>query len=103
MTDQTTNAVCACCGKALIDSMETFVASDGKSVVCSKPCQLKLSGARQYAHEGEKITRCRSCNAQIFFKRMEPSGKMMPIDYPAETSHFATCPKAGEHRKQGKR
>lgn len=92
--------VCACCGKALIDSMETFVASDGKSVVCSKPCQLKLSGARQYAHEGENITHCTSCGAQIFFKKNPSTGKHMPVDYPAGTTHFATCPKAGKHRKR---
>lgn len=61
------------------------------------------------AHE-RRITRCRSCRAQIVWLKTE-AGKNMPVD--ADTvkpedeafdsavhiSHFATCPNASQHRR----
>ena len=61
------------------------------------------------AHEA-RISRCRSCNAQIIWFKTA-TGKSMPID--ADTveaddddldlkrhrSHFATCPQADKHRR----
>ncbi len=61
------------------------------------------------AHE-RRITRCRSCRAQIIWFKTE-AGKNMPVD--ADTvepdddeldlsrhiSHFATCPQANHHRR----
>lgn len=62
------------------------------------------------AHE-RRITRCKSCRAQIIWFRT-PAGKNMPVD--ADTvepedddldlsrhvSHFATCPQSGQHRRR---
>lgn len=61
------------------------------------------------AHE-RRITRCRTCHAQIIWFKTE-TGKNMPVD--ADTvapedeeldldrhvSHFRTCPQAGQHRR----
>lgn len=61
------------------------------------------------AHE-RRITRCRSCRAQIIWFKT-PAGKNMPVD--ADTvepedeeldlerhvSHFRTCPQADQHRR----
>jgi hypothetical protein len=46
---------------------------------------------------------CRSCGAPILWC-ITVKGKKMPVDVPAvegepTTSHFATCPQAGEWRK----
>lgn len=61
------------------------------------------------AHE-RRITRCSSCRARIVFLTTE-DGKKMPVDADTvepdheefdlrkHTSHFATCPNAGQHRK----
>lgn len=61
------------------------------------------------AHE-RRITRCRSCWAQIIFLPTV-HGKKMPVDADTveagddlfdqerHTSHFATCPNAGRHRR----
>jgi len=63
-----------------------------------------------------KLTTCRSCGAEIEWIVMERTGKKMPINRKLEVvvvkngdgtgrcvsgylSHFATCPHAGEHRK----
>jgi predicted RNA-binding Zn-ribbon protein involved in translation (DUF1610 family) len=62
------------------------------------------------AHE-RRITRCKSCRAQIIWFRTL-AGKNMPVD--ADTvepedddldlsrhvSHFSTCPQAGQHRRR---
>lgn len=61
------------------------------------------------AHE-RRIKRCRSCNAQVIWFKT-PAGKSMPVDagtveageyeldLKRHTSHFATCPKADQHRR----
>lgn len=61
------------------------------------------------AHE-RRITRCRSCRAQIIFLRTA-AGKQIPCDAdtvePADEdfdperhmTHFRTCPNANQHRK----
>lgn len=46
---------------------------------------------------GTEPARCRGCQAQIFWIKME-SGKNMPVD-PDGISHFATCVKAAQFRK----
>lgn len=62
---------------------------------------------------------CRSCSAQILWVETS-TGKKMPLDYPGErrfviesgngmlarqretyVTHFATCPNAAQHRKDG--
>lgn len=60
-------------------------------------------------HE-RRIVRCRSCNAKIIWFRTA-SGRNMPVDADTvehddlildlgrHTSHFATCPKADQHRR----
>lgn len=62
------------------------------------------------AHE-RRITRCRSCRAQIIWFKTS-AGKNMPVD--ADTvepeddeldltrhvSHFSTCPQADQHRRK---
>lgn len=61
------------------------------------------------AHE-RRITRCRSCRAQIIWFKTE-AGRNMPVDAdtvepeddeyepPRHVSHFSTCPNADEHRR----
>jgi hypothetical protein len=61
------------------------------------------------AHE-RRITRCKSCRAQIIFLPTA-SGKQMPVDadtvepddqeFDSEkhTSHFSTCKNADQHRR----
>lgn len=61
------------------------------------------------AHE-RRIRRCASCNAQIIWFTTD-AGKKMPVDagtveigdykldLKRHTSHFATCPKAAQHRR----
>jgi len=61
------------------------------------------------AHE-RRITRCRTCRAQIIWFKTE-AGKNMPVDADSvkpeddeldlsrHVSHFATCPQADSHRK----
>lgn len=61
------------------------------------------------AHE-RRITRCRSCHAQIIWFKT-PAGKNMPIDADSvephddeldlakHVSHFRTCPNADQHRR----
>lgn len=53
---------------------------------------------------------CASCGARILFLRTK-SGRSIPVndtgkikpteqfDYSVHTSHFATCPKAADHRR----
>ena len=45
---------------------------------------------------------CKGCGAQIFFVTSTKTGKTMPYN-PDGLSHFATCPKAEDFRKQGVR
>lgn len=61
-------------------------------------------------------SRCKSCNAEIIWLKTK-NGKDMPVDAGSVdlpltgtpptfdsaimTSHFATCPNAGQHRKKG--
>ena len=64
------------------------------------------------------MSRCKSCDAEIFWVTMDESGKKMPVDadgkgmalivHPDKTrgrfvqtweSHFVTCPNAAAHRK----
>ncbi len=61
------------------------------------------------AHE-RRITRCRSCRAQIVWFET-PRGKRMPVDAATvepddqeldlsrHVSHFATCPNSAQHRR----
>lgn len=61
------------------------------------------------AHE-RRITRCKSCRAQIIWFKTE-TGKNMPVDAdtveaaddeydpPRHMSHFATCKNADQHRR----
>jgi hypothetical protein len=61
------------------------------------------------AHEA-RITRCRSCRAQIIWLKTA-AGKNMPVDADSveaedqefqpgrHVSHFSTCPQADQHRK----
>lgn len=61
-------------------------------------------------HEA-RISRCRSCNAQIIWFKT-PAGKNMPVnansvergdevlDIKRHISHFATCPTAPQHRRR---
>lgn len=66
------------------------------------------------AHE-RRITRCRSCRAQIIFLPTTAAGKSMPVNAdtvaPSDAeyvpdrhiSHFATCPDAKAFRKRGRK
>lgn len=70
---------------------------------------MRAHEALEEAHE-RRITRCRTCRAQIIWFKTE-AGKNMPVD--ADTveaeddeldldrhvSHFATCPQANQHRR----
>jgi hypothetical protein len=61
------------------------------------------------AHE-RRITRCKSCRAQIIWFKTE-AGRNMPVDAltvepaddeydpPRHISHFATCPNHAQHRR----
>jgi len=61
------------------------------------------------AHE-RRITRCKTCRAQIIWFKTE-AGRNMPVDAdtvepeddeyepPRHVSHFATCAQAGQHRR----
>lgn len=42
-------------------------------------------------------SRCRSCGAEVWWARMS-SGRSMPVNRD-KTSHFATCPQAGQWRR----
>ena len=56
-------------------------------------------GATKYPYNGEKITVCRKCSAEIFFVKM-PSGKFMPVNLKTEESHFIDCPAAKKFRRK---
>ena len=64
------------------------------------------------------MSRCKSCNAEIFWVTMDESGKKMPVDAHPKSmvlvvhpnkdrarfvqsweSHFVTCPNADAHRR----
>lgn len=63
------------------------------------------------SQERTDITSCRSCEADIVWLRTR-AGKNMPVDADTvepedtefdpekHTSHFATCPQAGQHRRR---
>jgi hypothetical protein len=75
-----------------------------------------------------KVSRCRSCGAEVYWLKHASTGKLAPIDVtPSErgnclvdlkdstyrlalgqagmlyTSHFATCPQAGQYRQEVRR
>ncbi len=62
------------------------------------------------ARHERRVARCRSCNARIIWFTTD-GGKKMPVDegtveageyvldLSRHRSHFATCPKAAQHRR----
>lgn len=41
---------------------------------------------------GERLTRCRSCGALMYFRRNPATGKSTPVALATGESHFKDCP-----------
>lgn len=48
---------------------------------------------------GERLVRCRSCNALMYWG-VTPAGKRVPISLQTGETHFRDCPNAQQHTKK---
>lgn len=75
-------------------------------------CERCQDGYRTNLHPEKRTTKCRGCGKEIIFMPTK-GGKFMPVDletYDGTTlfdskrhvSHFATCPKGKEFRKDNR-
>lgn len=102
---------CPACGAEYEERTQEGAADPNRRCPTCAQAAIRAYQERVPAPEKRTPGTCRSCGAEIVFLRTR-TGSRMPVDAETveegeelfdpkrHTSHFATCPQAGEHRRR---